>query len=84
MVHAVAPDGTVARKKFERTMLENLHKDKEFVRQIIFSETSLFQVAGNLKPHATVHYIRDSPEVNELHGLTPDHLIRRFTVSKQL
>jgi hypothetical protein len=83
VVHAVAPDDRVARKKFERTMLGNLDKDKEFVRQIIFSDTSVFQVSGNLK-HATVHCMRDSPEVNKLHGLMSDHLIRRFTVSKQL
>jgi hypothetical protein len=65
-------------------MLENLDKVKEFARQIIFSDTSVFQVSGNVNPHATVHFIRDSPEGNVLPGLTPDHLIGRFSVSKQL
>jgi hypothetical protein len=32
VVHAVAPDDRVARKKFERTMLEKLDKDKKFVK----------------------------------------------------
>ena len=59
-------------------MPESLDKDKEFVRQIIFSDTSVFQVSGNLNSHAIVHYIRDSLEVNVFPGLTPDHLIRLF------
>ena len=84
VVHVVTPDDRVACKKFERTMLENLDKDKEFARKITFSDTSVFQVSENVNPHATVHYIRDGHEVNELPGLTPDHLIRRFTVSKHL
>jgi hypothetical protein len=53
-------------------MLENLDKDKEFARQIISFGTSVFQVSGNVNSHATVHYIRDSTEVNVLPGLTPD------------
>jgi hypothetical protein len=40
--HAVTPDDPVAGKKFKRTILENLDKDKEFVRIIIFSDISLF------------------------------------------
>ena len=65
-------------------MPENLDKGKEFVRQIIFSHISVLQVSGNLNCDVIVHYIRDSPEVNVFPGLTSDHLIRRFSVSKQL
>ena len=85
VLHAITPVDRVARKKFERTTLENMNKgkDKEFARKIIFSDTPLFQVLGNLNSHAAVNYIRDSPKVNELPGLTPDHLIRRFSMSKQ-
>ena len=30
----------------------------------MFCDTSVFKASGNVNPHARVHYIRDSPEVN--------------------
>lgn len=84
VLNAVTPDDRVARKKFERAMLENLDKDKGFARKITFSDISVFKVLENVNSLVTVHYITDSPEVNELPSLTLHHLIRRFSVSNQL
>jgi predicted component of type VI protein secretion system len=65
VLRAIAPDDWTARKRFAGTMLENLDNDNEFLRKIVFSDTSAFKVpvkVNNLKAriyelerhHATV------------------------------
>ncbi|GFG38203.1 hypothetical protein Cfor_03807 [Coptotermes formosanus] len=89
VLRAVAPVDRKARNKFARTMLGYLDENNEFLRNVISSDTSAFQVSvgvNNLKVRiyelentdATLDYIRDSPKFTVWRGLMDRHLIRRF------
>jgi hypothetical protein len=46
VVQGVIPDDRIAHNQFAVTMLETLHKDNEFPREITFSDETIFQSQG--------------------------------------
>jgi hypothetical protein len=94
LLHAVRPGDNHKRYDFAEDILNEIDKDEQFLRRIMFSDEATLHVSGHVyrnnvriwaskRSHDFVAHQRDSPKVNVWRALTRDRVIGPYFCAKR-